>query len=61
MFLRRAPQCRIQLAQCSHTWLERSRSSVCQHSVQRLKLSNYLLVVVKLEFREKERFNNLLA
>lgn len=29
--------------------------------MQHLKLSNYLLVIVKLEFREKEHFNNLLA
>lgn len=46
------------MAQCSSAW---SCGSVSQHSMQHMKLSNYHLVLIKLEIREKDHFNNLLA
>lgn len=37
-----------------------SSGSASQHSMQHMKWSNYHLVFIKLEIREKEHFNNLL-
>lgn len=63
IFFCKAPECRVKMTQCSSAWLDSARScgSVSQHSLQQMKLSNYHLVLIKLEIREKEHFNNLLA